>query len=198
LLVACFSGAQREDKAMGLLDSVMGSFGGVSGQPAQRPGLGSTVAAGVVLALLAKGVRSFERSRQMRAGEDRSFDPAAPGQDASLGAGQGGMLGGLGGLLGGLGGAGALGALVSHFQNQGLGSQVSSWVGTGQNAPVSPNQLAEALGENNLAELQQHTGLSRESLLSELAQHLPDAVHELTPEGRVPEDIELRQIVTRT
>jgi uncharacterized protein YidB (DUF937 family) len=179
---------------MGLLDSVMGNFGGATGQPTQRPGLGSTVAAGVVLALLVKGVRAFQQSQSQRAAEGRSFDPAQ-GQDASLGAAPG-MMGGLGGILGGLGGAGALGALVSQFQNRGLGSQVNSWVGTGQNAAVSPDQMAQALGEENLAQLQQHTGMSRQSLLSELSQHLPQALHELTPEGRLPEEGELTQIAS--
>jgi uncharacterized protein YidB (DUF937 family) len=184
---------------MGLLDSVMGNFGGSIGQPAQRPGLGGTVAAGVVLALLVKGVHAFQQSQAQRAAEGRSFD-AAQGQDASLGAAAAapGMMGGLGGILGGLGGAGALGALVSQFQNRGLGAQVNSWVGMGQNAAVSPDQMAQALGEDNLAQLQQHTGMSRESLLSELSQHLPQALHELTPEGRLPEEGELTEIAGRT
>ena len=56
---------------MGLLDGVIGSMGG-GGQPAQKPGLGSTVAAGVVLALLVKGVRSYQQSHGQAPGETRS------------------------------------------------------------------------------------------------------------------------------
>jgi uncharacterized protein YidB (DUF937 family) len=200
---------------MGLLDGVIGSMGG-GGQPAQKPGLGSTVAAGVVLALLVKGVRSYQQSHGEAAGETRSFNPqgqAAPGQTpqaqgspaaaegrmqppagGGLGGVLGGLGGGLGGLLSGLGGAGALGALVNQLQQKGLGPQVSSWVGHGQNEPVAPDQVAHALGEDNVSQLQQQTGLSRESLLSELAQTLPQAVHELTPQGRLPNDQELHQI----
>jgi uncharacterized protein YidB (DUF937 family) len=191
-----------EDEAMGLLDGVIGSVAG-GGRPGQKPGLGSTVAAGVVLALLVKGVRGYQRSHAQP--ESRSFDPQAQGQApaqagqpqvAPAGGGLGGMLGsgGLGSLLGGLGGAGALGALVSHFQQKGLGSQVNSWIGDGRNEPVAPDQVAHALGEDNLQELQQQTGMPREALLSELAQQLPDAVHELTPQGRLPDDGELHQM----
>src|SRR4051812_35141871 len=123
---------------MGLLDQVLGGVG-MGGQPnMQRPGLGGTVAAGVLLALLVKGVRSYEASHGP-AGEGRSFDPQAqPAPGASQG-GLGGMLGGLGGMLGGggglggmlgsLGGAGALGALVSRFQQNGFGQHMGSWLG---------------------------------------------------------------------
>lgn len=183
---------------MGLLDGVIGSVAG-GGRSGQKPGLGSTVAAGVVLALLVKGVRSYQRSHAQP--ESRSFDPPVQGQAgqpqvAPAGGGLGGMLGGggLGSLLGGLGGAGALGALVNHFQQKGLGSQVNSWVGDGRNEPVAPDQVAQALGEDNVQELQQRTGMPREALLSELAQQLPEAVHELTPQGRLPDDGELDQI----
>lgn len=174
---------------MGLLDGVMGSVSG----DGRRAGLGSTVAAGVVLALLVKGVRSYQQSHAA-AGEGRSFDPGQPGQAGA--GGLGGLLGGggLGGLLGGLGGAGALGALVNQFQQKGLGQQVNSWVGSGANQPIAPDQVAHALGEENIQALQQQTGAPREALLQELAQHLPDAVHELTPQGRLPNDSELHQI----
>lgn len=196
---------------MGLLDGVIGSVGGT-----RRPSLASTVAAGAVLALLVKGVRSYQQSHPAP-GEGRSFDPtvqAGQGQVGQTQAGQtqtgqiqagqtqpgagglGGMLGGagLGGLLTSLGGAGALGALISQFQQKGLGPQVNSWVGHGVNEPVAPEQVAHALGEDNISALQQQTGQPRETLLAELAQHLPDAVHELTPQGRLPSDGELHQI----
>jgi uncharacterized protein YidB (DUF937 family) len=166
---------------MGLLDGVMGSMSG----DGRRPGLGSTVMAGAILALLVKGVRSYQQSHP--AGEGRSFDPAQAGGGALGGA-------GLGGLLSGLGGAGALGALVSQFQQKGLGAQVNSWVGNGANQPIAPDQMAHALGEENIQALQEQTGTPRAALLAELAQHLPDAVHELTPQGRLPDDSELHQI----
>jgi len=153
-----------------------------------------------------KGVRSYQKSHPAPS-EGRSFDPGVPGgrpQAAPVGGGEpagglGGMLGGgLGGLLSGLGGAGALGALVSHLQQKGLGPQVNSWIGTGHNQPVAPDQVANALGEDNLRQLEQQTGLPRQSLLSELSEHLPDAVNELTPQGRLPDDGELHQIAAQS
>lgn len=173
---------------MGLLDGVIGSMAG-GGRGAQKPGVGSTVAAGVLLALLVKDVRSHQNRQAPQ--EGRSFEPQGGGMLGGL---LGGAGGGLGGLLGGLGGAGALGALVSQLQQKGLGSQVNSWVGPDQNQPVAPQQLADALGEDNLEQLQQQTGLPRQALLSELAQTLPEAVHELTPQGRLPAEDELHQI----
>ncbi|MDB5448041.1 MAG: hypothetical protein JWQ97_3358, partial [Phenylobacterium sp.] len=159
---------------MGLLDQVMGSMA-AGGRPQQKPGLGSTVAAGVILALLVKGVRSYQQSHNQAPGDGRSFNPQDQASRAQAAPAQTG--GGLGGLLSGLGGAGALGALVSQFQQKGLGTQVNSWVGPGHNEPVAPEQVAHALGEDNVRQLQEQTGLPRDSLLSELTQVLPQAVH---------------------
>jgi len=115
---------------MGLLDQIAGGARG-GGAP-QKAGLGQTVAAGVILALLVKAIRAHQAQPQ-----GRSFDPApAPAQAQGAGqgglggilgsltggGGLGGLLGGsLGGLLGGLGGAGALGGLVRQMQQNGFG-----------------------------------------------------------------------------
>jgi len=187
---------------MGLLDSMIGG----GGQPQRKPGLGDTVAAGVVLALLVKAVRQWQATHDGPERPRRSFDPQAQGApaqpqaDGSLGGMLGGLLGagGLGGLLNGFGGAGALGALVSRFQQKGYGPQVSSWVRDGQNEPIAPHQVGEALGPNVLDELEQKTGMSREQLLAELARELPQAINAATPEGRVPEtDEELHEAARR-
>ncbi|MFL5294746.1 MAG: YidB family protein [Phenylobacterium sp.] len=187
---------------MGLLDSVLGGMG-AGGQPQQRPGLGSTVAAGVLLALAVKAVRSYEASHGGGA-QSRSFDPQSQAQRAP-GGGLGGMLGGLGGmlgggggglggLLGGLGGAGALGSLINQLQQRGFGQQANSWVQHGENQPISPAQLPQALGEDTIQQLQQQTGMPRDALLTDLAHVLPQAVDEATPHGRLPSDEELHQI----
>lgn len=188
---------------MGILDQVLGGAmgGGLGrGAAARKPGLGGTIAAGVILALLVKAARQQARPNPA---EGRTFDPNvqhAPAQGGGLGGilgGLGGMLGGgggLGGILGGLGGAGALGQVVSHMQQRGYGNQVNSWVGPGHNEPIAPDQLADALGDDTVHELEQETGMPRQALLSELAQVLPQAVHEATPAGRLPADHELEQI----
>jgi uncharacterized protein YidB (DUF937 family) len=92
-----------------------------------------------------------------------------------------------GGLLGGLGG------LLDKLQQGGLGSAANSWVGSGQNQPVSPGQLGSALGPNIIKTLSQRSGLSEEELTKQLSQILPGLVDKLTPNGRLPTLAELSQ-----
>jgi uncharacterized protein YidB (DUF937 family) len=112
----------------------------------------------------------------------------------SAGGGLGGLLGGLGGLLGGgaAGGAlsGGLNDLLRQFQQNGQGDKAESWINRGPNKPVSPPELEQALGEERIAWLMQETGLPREQLLAGLSRELPQAVDQLTPEGRVPSEEE--------
>lgn len=89
--------------------------------------------------------------------------------------------GGAGGGLGGLGG------LVQQFQQGGLGDLVASWVGTGQNLPVSPTQLQDVLGSDMLAQLAQQLGLSQGEAVGQLSQLLPQVVDKLTPNGQLPD-----------
>lgn len=91
-----------------------------------------------------------------------------------------------GGDLGGLDG------LVDRFRQGGLGDVMESWIGHGANRPVAPDQLARALGPDTLDTLQSQTGMDRQALLSQLARALPEVVHALTPQGRVPEAGEQR------
>ncbi|WP_132250806.1 YidB family protein [Methylobacterium segetis] len=101
--------------------------------------------------------------------------------------GQGGQGGQGGPDLGGLDG------LVERFQRGGLGDVIGSWIGHGQNRPVQPNQLAQALGPDTLDTLERQTGMNRDTLLSQLAQVLPEVINGLTPQGRVPGEEERRR-----
>jgi uncharacterized protein YidB (DUF937 family) len=92
---------------------------------------------------------------------------------------------GAGGLLGGLGG------LLDKLQKGGLGDTANSWVGTGQNKPVSPGQLGSALGPDIIKTLAQRSGLSEEEITKQLSQILPGVVDKLTPQGRLPTMAEL-------
>jgi len=94
---------------------------------------------------------------------------------------------GAGGLLGGLGG------LLSKLQKGGLGNLANSWIGSGQNQPVSPGQLGSALGPDIIKTLAQRSGLSEEDLTRQLSQALPGLVDKLTPNGRLPTLAELPQ-----
>ena len=100
-----------------------------------------------------------------------------------------GKLEGLGGLLGGLTTGnllnGGIGELLERFQTSGQKETADSWIGTGPNRDVAPNDLKKALGPDVLQSLVQSTGLSEEELLSRLSRELPTAVDKYTPEGRV-------------
>ena len=85
-----------------------------------------------------------------------------------------------GGLLGGLGG------LLKKLEQGGLADQTKSWVGTGQNQPVSPGQFGLALGPNMIKTVSQMTGISEEQLTKQLSQFLPGLVDKLTPNGKLP------------
>jgi uncharacterized protein YidB (DUF937 family) len=110
------------------------------------------------------------------------------------GAAAGGLGGILGGLLGGGQGGGALNGglrhLVEDLENNGQGETARSWVGPGENRQISPNELAQAVGLDDIDAVATQTGMPREQVLSELSQHLPEFVNQLTPDGRLPTDQE--------
>jgi uncharacterized protein YidB (DUF937 family) len=125
--------------------------------------------------------------------------PAAPGSGQSAGSGGGGLgdllKNGLGGLLaGGAAGSvlsGGLNDLLKQFQQSGQGDVAKTWVATGPNKAISSDDLAKALGGDQINTLMAHTGLSRQDLLAGLSQYLPEAVNQLTPDGRLPTEQEL-------
>ena len=94
------------------------------------------------------------------------------------------------GVLGMLGKGSANGAglagLVDLFKQKGLGDQISSWVSTGQNLPVSGDQLSHALGGDTIGHLASKAGLSADQASSGLAHLLPQLIDRLTPDGNVP------------
>ena len=104
----------------------------------------------------------------------------------------------LDGLLGGVVGAemvsvvngliekhGGVQGLVSQFESQGLGGTIKSWVGTGENAAITPDQVHQAVGPNVISELAAKAGISPQELATKLAAMLPKAVDALTPGGKV-------------
>ena len=108
-------------------------------------------------------------------------------------------MGMLDGLLGGIVGAGmvsvvssilekhgGLQGVVSEFDKNGLGATVKSWVGTGPNQSISPDEVHKALGPDLLQQLSEKSGLSVQDLAQKLSQVLPQAVDKLTPDGTIP------------
>ncbi|MFH1658918.1 MAG: YidB family protein [Pseudomonadota bacterium] len=82
---------------------------------------------------------------------------------------------------------GGLGGLVQSFQQGGLGSIVNSWVSTGQNLPISAEQIQAVLGGGQLQNIAAQLGMSTEQASGGLADLLPQLVDKLTPNGQVPE-----------
>jgi uncharacterized protein YidB (DUF937 family) len=78
---------------------------------------------------------------------------------------------------------GSLGGLLQQLQNSGLGPQVASWLGNGQNMPITVDQLRNALGDQHLQQLAKSFGIPVDQLLAQLSQHLPAAVDHLSPNG---------------
>jgi uncharacterized protein YidB (DUF937 family) len=127
----------------------------------------------LLLALLASGVL-------FRGGGTSA--PTTTGSQPTSGEAAGGLLGGLGGLL-------------DKLQKGGLSDVVNSWVGSGQNQPVSHNQLGPALGPDIIKALAQRSGLSEEEITKQLSQVLPGVVDKLTPAGRLPTLAELSETI---
>ena len=200
---------------MGLLDVLSGMQNGPRGE--QSPNAGSGGMSPVTMAVLGliayKALRSFAAQPGPTSGAGSPSAASGGGLADVLRSGLGGMLsgqnqtagtgGGLGGLLsGGLGGllagsaaggilSGGLGDLLQQFQQSGHGDIAKSWISNGPNQSISPDDLAKALGSDQIKTLMAHSGLSRDDLLAGLRQYLPDVVNELTPDGRLPTEAEM-------
>lgn len=123
----------------------------------------------------------------------------APG-GGGLGGGLGDLLkGGLGGILaGGAAGSilgGGLDDLLKQLQQGGQKDAANSWVGKGPNRQVDPNDLAGALGADQIGLMMDQSGMSKQELLDGLSRYLPEVVDQLTPDGRMPSEDELRRLL---
>lgn len=84
---------------------------------------------------------------------------------------------------------GSIGGLLQQLEQSGLTSQVASWLGNGQNLPVTVDQLRNALGEQNLGQLASQLGLPADELLRHLSEHLPGAIDAMSPKGTLAQDL---------
>ncbi|MEU8622337.1 YidB family protein [Streptomyces sp. NPDC048623] len=97
----------------------------------------------------------------------------------------------LGALLGALmskggGGTNPLGGLLDGLTEAGLADQAQSWIGTGDNQPVSGAQIAEALPDETLQKVAAEAGVSPDQAADEIARSLPQVVDRLSPQGQIP------------
>ena len=81
---------------------------------------------------------------------------------------------------------GGIGGIIQEFQNKGLGETVKSWVSTGPNQPITPDQMHHALGADTITQLAAKLGISPQDLSSKLSTVLPQVVDKMTPTGVVP------------
>lgn len=102
--------------------------------------------------------------------------------------------GGFAGSSSGFGGstgsglAAGLTGLIAAFQQAGLGHIAESWVGNGPNRQVSPQQLQNVFGAEKVQDMATQAAMPPADFLSQLSQHLPNAVNGLTPNGRLPDE----------
>jgi uncharacterized protein YidB (DUF937 family) len=196
---------------MGLVDVLNGMQNGPRGQ--RTPGSGSSGGGMSPMTMALLGLLAFKAIKSFTGGQPNAA-PTRPGAQpgATTGAPTGspassGSTGGLGDLLkGGLGGllaggaaggvlSGGLNDLLKQFQQNGHGEVAQSWIGSGPNKTISPDNLEDALGADRINTLSSLSGMSREDLLNGLSQQLPDVVDQLTPDGRLPTDQEAARFV---
>jgi uncharacterized protein YidB (DUF937 family) len=114
-----------------------------------------------------------------------------------LGKGGGGkdVMSQLASMLTGKGGDGmGLSRLLEQFKGAGLGDKADSWVGTGDNQPLTPEEVQKAVGDDRLAKMSKQTGQSVGSLTTDLSKMIPEAVNKLTPDGKVPDPGDLMKM----
>ena len=83
---------------------------------------------------------------------------------------------------------GGIGGILDKFKAGGLGEVAASWVGTGANIAVSPEQISSVLGDGKIAEMAANMGVTPEVLSAQIAEHLPTVVDKMTPNGEVDAD----------
>jgi len=128
----------------------------------------------------------------------RSVDHAASPLRARIERNRESVMGLFDGVLGGIVGAGMVSVVngilekhggvqgvVNEFERNGLGATVKSWVGTGPNDAISPDDVQRALGPDLLQQLAAKSGLTVQELSQKLSQVLPEAVDKMTPNGTI-------------
>jgi uncharacterized protein YidB (DUF937 family) len=82
---------------------------------------------------------------------------------------------------------GGIEGLTRQFQQAGLGQQMGSWISTGQNLPISPEQLEQVFGRGGLEQMAGQAGMNTQDFGGALAETLPQIIDRATPQGEVPQ-----------
>ena len=81
--------------------------------------------------------------------------------------------------------SGGIENVLGKLRQQGHGREADSWVGTGQNLPVSPDVLSQIFGRDEVASAARQMGVDPQDALGGLADVFPEVVNQITPHGRV-------------
>jgi len=134
----------------------------------------SPMAKALLLLLAAKAASSH------MSGSSDSHSGTAPQPSGTSGGEPGAIQSGI------LKGLPSLESLMERFRRGGQEDKFQSWISPGENQPIQPQELQQALGPDEVDHLQKETGLPRDQLLRELSNVLPQVVDKLTPQGRMP------------
>lgn len=185
---------------MGLLDGLLGSLAGAMGGAQHSQAANPLLQ--IMLQMLANnrgGMGGMGGAGAGPLGEILGRMGAQAGQPGSMGAGPGGSLGDILGRLGGQAGGpgaggshapspmGGLGELMEAFRRNGMGDRMDSWVGTGQNAPISAEEIERVLGIDQVDSIAKHAGVQPREAASGMAAVLPELIDRLTPHGKAPQ-----------
>lgn len=83
---------------------------------------------------------------------------------------------------------GGVGGILEKFKTGGLADAAASWVGTGDNIPVSADQISSVLGNDQIAAMAEKFGIEPATLSAQIAEYLPSVVDKMTPNGTVEAD----------
>ena len=100
---------------------------------------------------------------------------------------QGGLASALGPLLANDGVHGGLNGLIQKFNQAGMGELITSWIGKGENLPISADQLKQVLGEGTIADIASKFGMTPGQAGGHMADMLPGIIDQLTPHGTAPQ-----------
>ncbi|HVG99993.1 MAG TPA: YidB family protein [Miltoncostaeaceae bacterium] len=106
-----------------------------------------------------------------------------------------GAVGGQGGssnkVMGALGGlveqAGGVEGIMRKLESSGLGDKLQSWIGTGDNKAISPDEVKRALGEDEIARCARQAGVSEDEAAGGIAAALPQLIDKASPGGQLPD-----------
>jgi uncharacterized protein YidB (DUF937 family) len=90
---------------------------------------------------------------------------------------------------------GGLNKLMSGFQEKGMGDKADSWVGTGENKPITAQELEQVVPKEQIDQIAQQTGASPEQAADALAKALPEVVNQVSPNGQLPDQAQLDQML---